>query len=96
GDQENVSIYATSTFEVPEETEATLRIGSDDWVKVWLNGEPVHEFASFRGVTLDQDQIPVTLKKGTNSILLRINQGVLGYGFVVRLTDRAGEPIQVE
>ncbi|MCA9425006.1 MAG: HEAT repeat domain-containing protein [Candidatus Omnitrophica bacterium] len=96
GDQENVSIYATSTFEVPEETEATLRIGSDDWVKVWLNGESVHEFASYRGVTLDQDQIPVTLKKGINSILLRINQGVLGYGFVVRLTDRAGEPIQVE
>ncbi len=96
GPQENVSVYAVTRFKVANDQDATLRIGSDDWVKVWLNEEPVHEFTSFRGVALDQDQVPVTLKEGVNTLLLRINQGALGYGFVVRITDRDGKPIQVE
>jgi hypothetical protein len=43
-----------------QETEALLGIGSDDGVKVWLNGELVHENWIDRGVEPDDDVVPVT------------------------------------
>lgn len=95
GAVENVSAYAYAEFEAPEAAPGEIRLGSDDWVKVWLNGEAVHESASFRGVALDQDRVPVTFREGKNTLLLRINQGVLGWGFVVRITDTDGTPIVV-
>lgn len=93
GAMENASAYAYAEFEAPEAAPGEIRLGSDDWVKVWLNGEAVHESASFRGVALDQDRVPATFRKGKNTLLLRINQGVLGWGFVVRITDADGNPI---
>ncbi len=80
-----VSAYAFATIDAPEEQKALLGVGSDDGVKVWLNGELVHDNWAPRGFSLDDDVVPVTLKKGTNQILLKVQDIQQGWGFSARI-----------
>lgn len=88
-----VACYAYTEFVVDSAMDADLRIGSDDSVKVWLNGQLVHQFSGMRGLTVDQDRVRVRLRKGTNRLLLKVTQGGGGWEFCVRLTDLQGNPI---
>ena len=76
--------YAWAQINMPEETTAILGIGSDDSVKVWLNGELVHKHWTKRGVTPDEDMVPVTFRKGKNQLVLKIQNGALDWGFSCR------------
>ena len=50
-----------------------MLVGSDDEVKVWLNGELVHYNPVLRGAGDFQDAFPVTLKKGPNVLLVAVD-----------------------
>jgi len=77
--------YLWAQIEMPEDRTATLGVGSDDGVKVWLNGELLHQNWLYRDVVPDNDLIPVTFKKGPNQLVLKI-QNVLGpWGFCCRV-----------
>jgi hypothetical protein len=79
--------YVWAQIEMPEETNGVLGIGSDDGVKVWLNGKLVHENWLYRDVVPDNDRVPVTFRKGTNQLVLKV-QNVLGpWGFSCRVLD---------
>lgn len=79
--------YAWAQIDMPEEQSGVLSIGSDDHVKVWLNGELVHEHweVGGRGVAVDNDRVPVTFKKGKNQLVLKIQNGGGPWGFACRL-----------
>ena len=79
--------YAWAQIEMPEERQAVLGIGSDDGVKVWLNGELVHEYWVCRGVGIDNDRVPVTFKKGMNQLVLKVQNQGGPWGFCCRLLD---------
>lgn len=79
--------YAWAQIEMPEEKEVVLGIGSDDGVKVWLNGELVHEYWVCRGIGVDNDRIPVTFKKGMNQLVLKVQNQGGPWGFCCRLLD---------
>ncbi len=85
--REHVICYAWAQVNMPQETEAFLGIGSDDGVKVWLNGELVHENWVDRGVKLDDDVVPVTFRKGHNQLILKIQNGTWGWGYACRLLE---------
>lgn len=56
-----------------------LRLGSDDGIKVWLNGELVHSNGAQRGAALDQDEVIVRVPKGRSLLLVKVvNGGGLG------------------
>ena len=80
-------VYVSAQIEMPEGREAVLGIGSDDGVKVWLNGELVHENWLYRGVVSDNDRVPVNFKKGTNQLVLKIQNALGPWGFCCRLLD---------
>ncbi len=52
-----------------------LEIGSDDGIKVWLNGEVVHANNVIRAFTAGADKVEVNLKQGANTLMLKIIQG---------------------
>jgi len=85
--------YAVAKINVAEAGAATLRCGSDDGIKAWVNGAPVHENNVDRGFALDSDQAPITLNAGENTILVQITQGGGGWNFGVRLTLPDGAPL---
>jgi hypothetical protein len=64
-----------------------LRVGSNDSVKVFLNGEEVWNNKTERTASVDDDLIPVTLPQGTSEILLKIGQSGLNWGFYFRISE---------
>lgn len=77
--------YAWAEFDSPRETEAWLGLGSDDGVKIWLNGEQVYDKWIRRPSRLDDDVVPLHLKKGANRILIKIQNATLDWSFIYRL-----------
>ncbi len=63
--------------------EVVVSCGSDDGIKLWLNGKVVHEHEIGRGYNPEADKVTVQLKAGVNRILVKISQHIGGYGFGV-------------
>lgn len=87
---EQTAAYGQVYVFSPEDRRAHLLIGSDDGVRIWLNSELIHSNPAYRGAYPDQDKIPVELKKGWNTLLVKILQGGGGWGFYVRFIDPEG------
>jgi hypothetical protein len=86
-----VIIYAAGWIQAPEDMPATILLGSDDGVRVWINDSLVHTNPAYRGAYPDQDVVPVRLKKGWNKVLVKILQGDGGWGFYFRFADPDGK-----
>jgi CubicO group peptidase (beta-lactamase class C family) len=84
GQKEYVTAYAWARIRMAEEKRILLGIGSDDAVKVWLNGELVHENWVQRLCTKDSDLVPVTLHKGRNHLVLKIQNSTDDWAFSCR------------
>ena len=87
GKKEFVIAYAWAEIQSPETRRVFLGIGSDDSVKLWLNGKLVHEKWAGRPVEIDNDIVAVTLAKGQNTVLLKIQNGIQDWGFACRQVD---------
>ena len=66
-------VYGSVTLNSPSKQDTTMLVGSDDEVKVWLNGELVHYNPVTRGAGDFQDAFPVTLKQGVNVLLVAVD-----------------------
>lgn len=77
--------YAWTEVESPAETDAWLGIGSNDGLKVWVNGRLVADSWSVRPSRLDDDVIPFRLKAGRNQILVKIQNETGPWSFIARL-----------
>jgi len=74
----------------PAEQPARLELGSDDSIKVWLNGKLVHANQVTRGVQPRQDLVRVELRKGWNELLLKVVEHEGGWGFCCRIRKPDG------
>jgi hypothetical protein len=86
--------YARTWVYSPDELSVRLELGSDDGVKVWLNGHLVHSNNASRALQADSDKVDVTLQKGWNPLLLKITQNNQGWEFCVRFARPDGAPMQ--
>jgi hypothetical protein len=86
--------YAYAEIEVAKPTDAVLLLGVDDSERIWVNGVKVFEQFTPRGLEVDQDRVPVKLKAGANSILLKLYQDTLGWEFCARITTPDGHPLE--
>ena len=75
----------------PDNRDVLMLVGSDDGVRIWLNEELIHTNPAYRGAYPDQDRIPVSLKKGRNTLLIKVLQGGGGWGYYVRFADPEGK-----
>ncbi len=75
GAGDNCCGYLRTTVVSEREQEVVLVAGSDDGLKVWLNGEVIHSKNAVRGVKCGQDQVPCRLRQGENTLLVKVTQG---------------------
>jgi CubicO group peptidase (beta-lactamase class C family) len=80
--------YALAEIKSDKEVKTFLGVGSDDAIRIWHNGRLIHDNWIPRGVTKDDDIVPITLKAGSNQLLLKIQDLQQGWGFVVRLLHK--------
>jgi len=90
---ENCSAYLRTYILSAKAQTARLELGSDDSVKVWLNGEVVHANNCFRGYQPNQDVAKVTLRQGTNVLLVKVTNGGGSWGTGVRIRAEDGGKI---
>lgn len=84
-----VVAYAFTYLHSPENQTLPLLLGSDDGVKVFLNGVEIHRMLTIRGAAPDQDNVSLHLKQGWNRLLLKIENNFGGYNFYARIADPA-------
>ncbi len=75
---------------------AVLRLGYDDQVKVWLNGDEVYESPAAHRRWLDQAAVPVVLRAGDNRLVVEVAQRGGAWRLLARVTDAEGRPLPVE
>jgi CubicO group peptidase (beta-lactamase class C family) len=80
--------YAWAEIELPEKTRGVLGLGSDDAVKVWLNGKLVHENWIARACAPDDDLVPVDFAAGKNQLLLKVQNIQGDWSFTCRLLSK--------
>ncbi len=71
-------VYGSISLQSPREQTTTMLVGSDDAVKVWLNGKLVHQALVGRGADNYQDAFSVSLKRGTNVLLVALDNHAHG------------------
>lgn len=75
-----------------------LSLGSDDAIKVWLNGELVVDENVQRALALDQNQVMLNLQDGVNHLLYKVVNYGGGFGYTFKLLNQepGGVPLVVQ
>ena len=82
--------YITADSDVAD---LTLKLGSDDQVKIYLNGKPIHSNDEGRPLEKDEDSVPgLSLKKGLNVLVVKVVNEEEDWLVSVRLVDKDGKP----
>lgn len=84
GEHAFASAYAYAVLESDKARRIHFGLGSDDAVRVWLNGELVHEFWGGRGLSLNEDLVTLHLKAGENRLLIKVQNMEYGWGFALQ------------
>ena len=63
--------------------DVVLRMGSDDGIKVWVNGQLAHFHEVGRAYRADADVAPARLIAGVNRIFVKVHNCTGGWGFGV-------------
>jgi hypothetical protein len=81
-----------------EMTGYSIYLGSDDYVKVWLNGRLLHTWAEgSRAVGQDDDRIEgIALRKGWNKLVVKCVNLKATWGFILRIADEEDRPLVTE
>lgn len=97
--------YAYTEIDVTDASPAQVRCGADDNCTIWLNGEKVFGRDQWlNGTRFDRFITPVSLRKGRNTLLVKICQGPQhrdpevpnNWTFQVRLCDEEGAGVEFE
>jgi len=88
---EQALVYGLAYVFSPDDRLATVLLGSDDGVRVWVNDNLVHSNPVYRAAAPDQDRVKVNLVKGWNKVLIKVLQGGGGWGYYFRFSDPKGE-----
>ena len=72
-------IYGFIALDCPQEQNTRMFVGSDDAVKVWLNGELVHEKITRRSAEDYKESFSVPLRQGRNTLLVAVDNATGGW-----------------
>ena len=69
----------------PADQDAEILLGTDDGAKLWVNGKEVFHHEETKAAAPGQHTVAVKLKKGTNTVLLKVANGNNPHGFYFTL-----------
>jgi alpha-galactosidase len=83
GDVEWAVAYGYAEVESVHARDTLLKCGSDDGIKIWLNGEQIHANEVGRAYLPGNDEVAVRLDTGINRLLVKVVNYTGGWGFGV-------------
>jgi hypothetical protein len=97
GNAEHISAYALLRVYCPKSAKVAILLGSDDQLRLWLNGRQIFENLAQRRAMPDDDAVSATLAAGWNTLLARVVNVTGEHALYLRLSGatedlkRAGE-----
>ena len=93
GPNENAVAYGVCWVHSPVARAARLEVGSDDGIRVWVNGKAVLSVDRGRPLWAGEDVAPLDLHAGWNQVLVKVTQKSGGWAFLVELYDQDRNPL---
>jgi hypothetical protein len=90
----NAANYIYRVIQASDEQTLQLSLGSDDAIKLWVNGEIALSKKVGRGAAADQETIQINLRKGRNELLMKIVNGAGPSGFYFSATAASNVALQ--
>jgi uncharacterized small protein (DUF1192 family) len=92
------SVFLRRELRVPSRRQAILAFGSDDGVRIWLDGEPVHASDGRRSLVANQERVTLGLEAGRHDLLVLVANDAGDFAFQSRLEaeSRHGLPLPLE
>jgi hypothetical protein len=87
---ERVAAYLYRGLVAAQAGELPIRLGSDDGLRVWLNGELLLDRAVARGLNVNDDRVVLPLRAGLNHLLVKVVNVGGAWNFQMR------QPVRVE
>ncbi|HQT92954.1 MAG TPA: hypothetical protein PL001_13110, partial [Candidatus Kryptobacter bacterium] len=87
--------YAGTRIFSPVKRKIFLFAGSDDGLKIYLNGHLLWSDLVARGLVKDEDRVLVTLPKGWSTLTMEITQGIGDWAFALRLPEYHGKRLKL-
>jgi hypothetical protein len=89
----NVVAYAIRTFTSDKTRDVRIFTGSDDALRVWLNGKLVTEVLALRSARIDSESNSAKILAGENTLIVEVSQGAGGWGLFLRIEDQKGNDL---
>jgi tetratricopeptide (TPR) repeat protein len=91
----HVLAYAVNRFSMDQDRSVQLRISTSDPVRVWVDGQLVISQEKVDNLALDNLVVPLSLKRGRHTLLIKSASRGGGWRMMVRITDDQGRPMKV-
>jgi HEAT repeat protein len=93
GGADNVAGYLRTRVWSPTAQDVRFELGSDDGIRVWLNGSVIHANNVERGMAPRQDMAKANLKEGWNDLLLKVTNSGGGWACSCRIRQPDGSAL---
>ncbi len=84
GNVDYANAYALAEIKLEEPRKIVMGVGSDDDIKIFVNGTLVHSNWIARAINPDDDIVILDLKKGSNQVLVKVQNITAGWSFAMR------------
>jgi hypothetical protein len=95
--------YAHTVVQLPERREVELRAATENALKIFVNGQTIFSREEYHhGHSFDQHVVRVELRKGRNTILVKVCQDeekgtwAQTWDFQLRVCDAVGSPVPLK
>jgi hypothetical protein len=95
GSRQRVAGYAMREIRTDSTRRIRLLTGSDDSLRMWLNGRQVAGVLALRTAKADAETTEVDLRAGANRLLVEVGQAGGAWGLMLRLTDDKGNKLEL-
>ncbi|UCG46229.1 MAG: matrixin family metalloprotease [Phycisphaerales bacterium] len=93
GKRQNTAAYAVRAFTSDKPRDIRVHTGSDDALRLWLNGKLVTEVLALRPAQIDSESNTAAIKQGRNVLIAEVSQAGGGWGLYLRMDDNRGNEL---
>jgi hypothetical protein len=91
----NVAAYAFRQIQSDRPRKVKILAGSDDALRIWLNGKLILHTLALRPAQPDEDVAIADFEPGENRVLVEVSQADGGWGLFFRLEDEEGKKLEI-
>ncbi|HWD39123.1 MAG TPA: DUF1553 domain-containing protein [Fimbriimonas sp.] len=89
--KDNSSVYVRGVVHYAKAGAVTLRVASDDGIRIWLNGKLIHSHKIGRGIDQGIDEVKAEVRAGDNELVAKLVNGVSVDGLDIHVGSKEAE-----